>query len=490
MVITSDYSTLNACEATTNWTAAGTATGFATDTNAIQGTNSLALDGTAGVATWTYDIPTLDQFDINATNLHFWLFYAKGKSTTNAFTDNADTLTVRLFFGTNLTNYSEYYLTENGDADVDFGWNLYQFSGTNYNGGGQLLVTTAAPSPGTWSVGDTLTSNSNTATITAVISTTQYLVTAPTGTFSGTITNGTSTATFSSLPDPTDDVSEVQLKIDWNSNPNPPLNMDFWFTGTKIQLQQGTELVPETFADLETWANDNGPYRTVQIRDNLVDMRAGLEIGDGGANDGWLKDDTKFILFNQYSEEVKHDLVVFDGSGLELGDLESGTDGDYGVNGCQLVQPVQRFADIDIQDGATFRMYVGKIFRWGDVNLGAASETTGSTIELDTIDFDSCETVFFRATGTMNLNNIEVHNNANQVRNNAAEMTQTPDEISGFLVYDNFHGLYFRPTASSIKVDEYFAQDNEVIDLGVLDAKTVTIVNGVFDETKILFQST
>lgn len=484
------------CEAITGWTVDGTfATGLALNTQTVrQGSNSIDLDGTTGgEATWTHDINGVnDRFKVTETNLHFWLFYAKGKSATNAFTDNANTLGVRLYVG-GTTQYLYYYLTENGDNDVPFGWSLWQVSGTNYNGGGELLTVTGTP---TWAVGNTLTGQTSgeTATVTRVLTTTTYLITHPTGsgfTASETISNGSSTATFSASPDVTADVQRVQLVINWNSNPNPALKMDFWFTGKNINVTSGTSSNPVTFTDIKNFSDSNslGPLGVVEVSDVFVNLLCGVTVGaDDSAvagNTGWLADSAKNILFNQYSEEVKHDLNINRNSGAEFGILRQGTDGTYPLNGCQLVVPPDRYPNIDTREGGTLKIYDGVVLRWGICDFGDSSGDSSTTIDFSRVDFDTCENLKFNANN-MFLKNLEVYNNPALINRQCGEFGAQPDSSVNILVHDCKQGFYFQTTMT---IEEYFARDNDSADLGILEGQTLTILNGDFDPNKITRQT-
>ena len=192
---------------------------------------------------------------------------------------------------------------------------------------------------------------------------------------------------------------------------------------------------------------------------------------------------------------MKHNITVKNFAQLDFGEGETVT-GVLGnsvaaVRGCQVVMPSDRedeisttlpaASDISVENGGEFNAYNTKFFRWRDIFLGAASDTS-STVELVNVIFDSCETVYFRAN-TLDLATIEIYNNAQNDRNHCAEMIVTPDSCNDLLVHDCNEGIHFR---AAIDLPTYRAQDNSVYDCAVLEAVTVDLSDSFFDPDKIL----
>ena len=83
---------------------------------------------------------------------------------------------------------------------------------------------------------------------------------------------------------------------------------------------------------------------------------------------------------------------------------------------------------------------------------------------------------------SMYLEDIEVHDNAQEVNNHAGEMGLEPDFNANMLVHDCEEGVYFK---TDMTVEQYFAQDNGTWDLGIQDDKEVTLVDSAFNVNKI-----
>ncbi len=452
MAITDDFDFIGAatddfdCDASTGWTPGGSAkTGAgepATNTLGVDGGTSIDLVAdTVGECTWTHDIGSGNRFKITEKVLNMWFYYLKGKNADPYIGTGNNAISIRLYFG-GTVKYAEYWVAPGGDNVLIFGWQPFTISGKNMNG--------------------------------------------------GSVAGGHNNGTDWEL-----EIHRIVFVIQFNlandaggagtNYPETPLRMDNWEIGTKLVVSDGTPTVPIGFADLVSYSNGtgrtNGPIGMVQARDTFINIKCGIDIGDGtdGAGEGNISDDGKFILFNQWSEEVKANLKVTEFSSLILGIKEAGTDGNYAVSGCQIVLPASRFSDITIEDGAVLRLYDCKIYRWRDVFFGGATETTGSTAELNRVQLDSCETAYFRATN-LDLQDIEIYNNTANTRNQCAEMSVSPDTCSNLLVHDCAEGIHFR---DDITIEEYFAQDNDGADLAILSNKTLTVVNGFFDETNL-----
>ncbi len=133
------------------------------------------------------------------------------------------------------------------------------------------------------------------------------------------------------------------------------------------------------------------------------------------------------------------------------------------------------------------KVFDSKFFRWRDIFLGAAVDTL-STVELNKVIFDSCETVYFRAN-TLNMAGlIEIYNNSANDRDHCAEMIVSPDSNEDLLVHDCIQGIHFRDT---LTLSNYRAQDIDKAggtnyDLAILEGETVTLVDSFFDPDSIL----
>ncbi len=455
------------CEATTNWTTSVDADfsfTLGTDTKSVQGTNAITLkSGNATVGTrWVYhDVPVGNRFKVAGTSgvtLNFFFEYSKGKGA-NFLVTNGSAVVIRLYFG-GTTDWADYRVTDNGDESLRFGYQLLQCSGRNLNGG------------------------------------------STSGTWSNTASNWER------------DIHRVELRLNYaNGNDganDPPFRMDCWYIGTKIVVSQGTTGgTPATLQNLFDYQKIGGtrtafPLAIIDLDEVFCTLRCGLDIGngsDGANNEGYLKLTSSFLLFNQWSAQVKQNLVVKNFSQLDFGEGEDvvGVEGTntVAVRGCQVVMPTDREDEIDttipagsditVENGGTFKSFNTKFFRWRDIFLGAASDTS-STVVLNETKFDSCETVYLRAN-TLNMAGlVEIYNNAGNDRNHCVEMIVSSDSNEDLLVHDTIQGIHFR---ESVTLNNYRAQDIDKAggvnaDLAILEGKTLNLVDSFFDENDII----
>lgn len=452
------------CEATTGWNTTGSpqSISLALNTDSVQGTNAVAIrcgNTTAGVRTCYHDIGAADRFKITDGTLNFWFRYSKGKGAAY-LTATGTAVVVRLYFG-GTTDWADYRLTTNGDTELRFGYQVLQCSGRNLNGGGVS---------GTWA---------NTA------------------------------ANWER------DIHRVQLRLDFASTndsttADPAMLMDAWFFGSKIVVSEGTTGGTPTDLDaLFDYAKFGGtrtgfPLGLVDLDGVFATLRCGLDIGNGSNgtnNEGYLRLTSAFLLFNQWSAQVKHNIVVKDFSQLDFGEGEQvvGVQGTntVAVRGCQVVMPTDRedhisttlpaASDISCENGGVFKAFDTKFFRWRDIFLGAAVDT-GSTVELNKVIFDTCETIYFRSNTLDMAGLIEIYNNAANDRDHAAEMIVSSDSNEDLLIHDSIQGIHFRDT---LTLNNYRAQDVDKAggtnyDLAILEGETVTLVDSDFDPDAIL----
>ncbi len=452
------------CEALTGWNTTGTpqAVNLALNTDSVEGTNAIAIrcdNTTVGVRAIYHDIGSGDRFKITDGTLNFWFRYSKGKG--DAYlTATGTAVVIRLYFG-GTTDWADYRCTTNGDTELRFGYQVLQVSGRNLNGG------------------------------------------STSGAWSNTASNWTR------------DIHRIQLRLDFATTNNsttedPAMLMDAWFYGTKVIVSEGTVGgTPTTLQDLVDYAEFGGtrsgfPLGLVEIDGVFAVVRCGIDVGngsDGLNNEGYLQITDTSLLFNQWSAQVKHNIVVKNFSQLDFGEGESVT-GVAGtttvaVRGCQINMPSDRedeisttlpaASDVTVENGGTLKVYDSKFFRWRDIFLGAASDTS-STVELISVRFDTCETVYFRANTLDMAGLIEIYNNAANDRDHCAEMIVSPDSCEDLLVHDCIQGIHFRDT---LTLTNYRAQDIDKsggtnYDLAILEGEAVTLVDSFFDETAIL----
>ena len=422
MAFVDDYAIISGtnfnCEATGSWSTTGsvpTVTLTATNADPVQGTNAIEITASGAGVAVIFN-DTATGLRLDQEDVHFWFKYAKGKSPPYLTSTNT-AVRVRLHVGT-VGNYYEYWLTDFGDEELVNGYQVFQFSGSNSNA-----------------------------------------------------TGGT--------PVVTNNVVRVELRLDFananNGGDDNPLVMDAWFAGTKIGIEEGNATTPATLADLQNYSDTRSafPLGLVSASGGFLNLRCGLDIG--GTLAGYLELFSQFVLVNQFSNEVKHPITIKSNGTLIAGELDGGRP----VRGCQFVLPANRLSDLSVENGGTLRLFGSKLFRFRDILLGAASDTS-STVELDAVDIGSCETVYPRAN-TLDIKNSQIHDNDNNNRDWAAEISVSPDSCENLLIYSNVLGAKF---TSTLTINGALFQDN-TNDFTVLDPATVTLRNSNYDPAKV-----
>ncbi len=430
-----DYTAVNNCDAATRWSlVSGSGITPAVDTaTKAEGTGSIEIattQGGSGIITYRVDLVTDTLgFSIVEKDFLFWFYYVKGKAA-QYLADAASSLTVRLHYGNPVdTIYVDYYI--GGDKDLVFGWKTYVCSGKNY---------------------DALGAGHN---------------------------NGT---------DWNLDVTYVDFILNFANTTYPQngtqvfLFFDELRVGTKIVCAAGTSIAPETEQDLLTYSEDDGsrspnprPLGVVEVKGNLVNLTCGLDLGNG-TSAGHLAIYNKLLLFNQLSTEVEHPFNIEDKSSYAGGILEIGTDGQYPVEPNQIVMPAGKLSDLTVKPGGSLKLFNAKLFRFRNIYLGSAAGEAG-TIVMVKVDIDSCETVYMRRNA-IKFQNVEIHDNSNSDRAQAAEMTATPAIFEGVLMHDCVEALHVR--ASAI-LDRLQATDNTNYDLAVLEGETPVTIDSLYN---------
>jgi len=418
------------CDATGGWGTSGNASSVATNSGSkVEGSNSLDLTASdVGDSSWYHDVSSGNRFKITEKDLHFWFKYVKGKGA-NYLVQDGTAVVIRLFFG-GTSKYADYRCTATGDLELKFGWQLLSASGKSLRGGS-------------------------------------------TG---GGHNNGS---------DYDLDIYRVELKLNFANKNDTPLGMDCWFAGTIIKVTSGTSSSPVSFSDIAEYSNKDRtafPLGLVNKQMILYNIKCGIQVGDGSSgsgHSGYIKDYSKFLLFNQLSEEVKHPIIVKNYSTLDLGLQVSGSESSYYVDGCQIVLPEDRYSDFSVENGGTLKLYDTKIYRWRYLYFGASSDS-GSTIELHNVDIDSCETLFLRAS-TQNISYLSVHNNVNSINDYAVNITKPITSMDY---------LYCYRCSVGAKIDgdftlKTFNLTDNTVDLKVLSGKTVSLIDSVFSESKL-----
>ena len=413
--IVDDYTIVGAsgdnfdCDDTGGWTKGGNADDATTEDNRVEGDKALGLTTSDKDESWWYH-------DISSSN-RFKItekdlglwFYYIKGKGDNILVQDSTAVVVRLYFG-GTDKYADYRLTEAGDLSLAFGWQMLMCSGKELNGG----------------------------------------------------------STGGGHNDDSDwdlDIYRFEFRINCANKAENPLGLDAIFVGTELEVQSGDSDTPVTMQDLEqyTFTDRSFPIGTVKIDGKLANIHSGLKITSGG----YVAAENQYLLFNQSSAEVKHHITVDDGT------LRVGKNVGKAYNGCQIVKPSGRTANVVVNSNGTLLVYNSKLYRWDTITLNGTSD-------IQQVDIDSCELLVVQSDNN-ELNSIAVHDAVNNTVTHSMEIQTTADSVSKLLVYRCKDGVKFTDSGT---VSGARMLDNTDYDILVLDGKDPSVVDSVYSNIK------
>jgi hypothetical protein len=417
MAITDDYVIAGAsgdnldCDDTGGWQTSGVANSPTSNTsNYIEGTASLGLQTSdTGDASWYHDLTSGSRFVITQKDLGIWFYYIKGKGN-NFLTQDGTAIQIRLYFG-GTSKYADYRLTQTGDLELKFGWQMLMCSGSELNGG---------------SVGGGH--------------------------------NGTTDFDL--------EVYRFELKLNVATKIDVDLGLDSIFVGTKLITDDGTVSTPATFTELAEYAHvsrPNFPIGVIDVVYNLVNIKCGIDV-----TGGYLASENEYLLFNQQSKEVKHHLTITNGT-FRVGKNESNQ---YAILGGTLAKPLGKSADI-VVSGGSFEVYNSKFFRWSDIKFN-------STTTLNSVDFDSNDTIFFSSTN-VDIEEVTIHDSVDILRDNSLQFDANPSRSLNINVYNCTDGCRFTNDVTLVGFD---IKDITNHDVWVDDLYTIHLKDSKFNTMK------
>jgi len=265
MAIYDDYAIVGAsgdnfdCNDTGGWTRGGNAYNATLQDNCVEGDKSLGLQTSDnGESWWYHDISAGNRFVITKTDLGIWFYYIKGKGD-KGLVQNSTAIVIRLYFG-GTEKYADYRLTERGDLDLKFGWQMLMCSGTNLRGGDV-----------------------------------------------GGGHNGGSDFEL--------EVHRFELRLNCANRVDVNLGLDAIFVGTQIEIKNGEE-TPESLMRYAHVTRSGFPIGVIDIDNDLMKIMCNIKKNKDGA----LQINNKFIAFDQFSSEVTHGINVLRGS-LQFGEI-------------------------------------------------------------------------------------------------------------------------------------------------------------------------
>ena len=280
---------------------------------------------------------------------------------------------------------------------------------------------------------------------------------------SGKELNGGSTSSGFSESDWSKEIVRIELRLNLANDNDVPFNMDAWFIGNTIIVNSGDKNNPVTIQDLHNYAHrdrDDFPIGVVTLTKKLANINTGLII-DGG----YLKATDLYLLFNQLSSEVKHNVSIRKGGVFQIGDYQNNNP----ILGCLIVKPENKTANFSIEDSdSKILVYDSKFYRWNEITLDGYSEIIET-------DFDSCSLIKVDSENISFYNNT-IHDKMEGATNNVLEVNENAN-ISDIFIYRCKDGIYVN---NDVTLKNIVLLDNDGYDLGVKDGSNAVLINSKF----------
>lgn len=398
------------CDDTGGWQKGGNANDPTQSSNKLEGDYSLGLQTSDKDESWWYhDITDGYRFKITEKDLGVWFYYIKGKGD-NFLVQDSTAIVIKLFFG-GTDKYAEYRVTEKGDLSLKFGWQMLMCSGTELNGGA-----------------------------------------------TGGGHNGGSDFDL--------DIHRIEFRLNCAVKVDVDLNIDAFFVGNTITINGGDNTDPITIEDIAdyTFNTRSFPIGTVEMSGKLANIKSGLTINNGG----YVSAENIYLLFNQLSNEVKHNITITDGT-FRIGKIENNKP----LDGCQIVKPQGMTASILVDTNGVFEVYNSKFYRWEVIEFNG-------TCSLNLVDFDSCELVKFNSNNN-SIEHISIHDSINNLYDYAMEVLSVFNLTNDILLYRCKDGIRF---SENSELNNLKLLDNTGYDLDIIDSKTATIDNATYSTVR------
>ncbi len=435
MPVTLNSTTISTADATTGWTAdTNNAPNSGPSTGGVlqkEGSGTVEFD-LGNTATGGIKSPTVTAFDVRTQEVGVWFLNPKVDENGVELMNNGDSaLRLRLYSG---TNYADYYQGNNKLTDGFYpgGWMFLRASGA---------AGSEDANGGTWTNTQAAAVDSASIIVTSVVDNTNK--------------NATEYAV---------DIIKYYDKI--------------VVTG----YNGGT--TPWTLQDIYD-ASETNAWGVVEKAEGFYRFYCGLEFGDG-TNAGAFEATNEYIYLDHSSSDHEYNVVVKNNFTVTLGEKNTQTQDTYAQNGCQLVatedalfqlsSPAKCAPSLTVESGGILELYDTKVQGFGTINLGSGGSSAIELINTDLYDNDEVE---FRSTG-LTADNIRIHHLSTD-KGDLGAIYNVPSSMTRINVFNCTDALNFQETMS---VTKYNAGDT-TYDVVVLEGKTVTLINSVFNETKI-----
>ncbi len=430
MAITLDATTLADCEdatanlATNGWTAFGGES--ITDDLRLERSEtyperegSYCLEwGCAADANWHGPItPSFTSFDVTTREFGVWFLIPKASNDeSQILASQSDALRVRLYDAS--SNWAEWDI--GGNDDFKGGWNFIRVSGNSPD------------------------------------------------------RNSTTAPTYTAITQAAVLCKNAGANNDKQSNGDAYYGVDWFHSFTKITVTGGTAIAPNDLDDIMTAVNTKPFWGQVEKTDIFYNFKCALEIGDGTST--YFAEENKFFLFDPFDQDVPYEIRVKNNADCRFGLKNTGTDGTYAQNGCQLIHNLAGNADIVVESGGILKNYAGRIEGWDTINLGSGGS---GLVEMIKVDFYDNVTLELRSTG-LDFQDVRMHfPDGSEAA--IGTVYNAPDNMVLIKVFQVTDGLAFRVATT---VEEYNAGDT-TYDLAVLEGVTVDLVNSNFSSSKL-----
>ena len=212
----------------------------------------------------------------------------------------------------------------------------------------------------------------------------------------------------------------------------------------------------------------------VEKTDIAYTFFAGIDFGDGTSTD--FADENKYLYIKPYNVDVPCPIAIKNNADVRFGKKQ----GNYAVNGCQIIHALSQQATFDVELGGILKAYACRIENWGNVQLG---NNGTALIELVKCDFYKNDSVRFQTTGML-LDDVRCHLDSPLATDIVGIISRAP--TSPFINLRVFSvGEGFQFTADNITIDGYVASSHASgYDFSISNGLTVNLVSSTFSPSK------
>lgn len=420
-----------------------------------QGTGTVEFHSTSttGQTVGIRMINTVTSFDVRDVEVGCWFLNPKVGETAagnpELITEADDAVRLRLYSGANYADYNQNELWRLGDGKWQGGWIYLRASGE---------AGSESSNSGTWT-------NTQAAAVDRVGVT-------------------------------------IRTQADNNDKNALEYQIDCVQTYDKIIVtgyaDEPTNTVPWTLSDIfDADQADSGgnpdEWGVVNNLENFFKFSCGLEFGDGTTTTEF-EAANEFIYLDHSSAAHTYDVTIKANATVTLGvkNTKVSPANTYAQDGVQvvatengqfqLVSPSKCSPAFTVESGGVLKIYAGLLQGFGTVNLG--SNGTGEIEKLFS-DFYDSDIIEFRTTD-MTVDECRYHTDSSD-KQDVGIFYSVPSSLSNLKVFNCVDGLVFRINYNGSNfVQTYRALGGTTYDVGILEGRTLDLVDSTFDPDKIV----